>query len=625
MPLPLPLVAALVSLGAAKDSAPALPEARPNDNRVPAGVTADGVRRIRLVVRRARWHPDAGDGPALETEAVGEEGKALTIPGPLIRVPVGTRVDATIRNALPDTIVFMAQCGVNCRDSVYIAPGATRAMPVRTDRPGTFMYTSVLFRRGGIWLASAAATESAGAIVVDSAGAPPDRVLVVAMWVQHWDTTKVLDDDRLVMTINGRMWPYTERWRVAVGDTVRWRVVNVSGEAHPMHLHGFYFRVDSHGDGATDSLYTPAQRRWAVTEDVPPFGTFTMTWVPTRAGHWLFHCHRAFHMSGFQHADLAGERLDYTLPAPHASHESDAEHVARGMAGLVLGIDVAPRPVDAALAASTAASAAPAAPRRMRLLVQRRPGVYGAHGYVLQRGDAVPAPDSVQVPGPPLVLTRGEPVEITVVNHLDAMTSVHWHGIELDSYYDGVGGWSGADRLAPRIAPNDSFVVRFTPPRAGTFMYHSHNEEVRQIGLGLYGPILVLEPGQAWDPSTDHVLVLGDVLVGGQPYLGVNGAPSGYALRLDAGKPHRLRLVNILVDNEAEVALLDSAYAPIVWRPVARDGAALPPGQQVDRPATVTLGAGETMDFQVAPKPGRYLLRVLGRGYSNVLIDIVVR
>ena len=106
------------------------------------------------------------------------------------------------------------------------------------------------------------------------------------------------------------------------------------------------------------------------------------------------------------------------------------------------------------------------------------------------------------------MLRRGEPTAVTVHNRLDAATSVHWHGLELESFYDGVAGWSGtAARLAPSIAPGDSCVARFTPPRAGTFIFHSHASEVRQLSLGLFGPLIVLEPGVRWDPDRDRVVV----------------------------------------------------------------------------------------------------------------------
>ena len=59
--------------------------------------------------------------------------------------------------------------------------------------------------------------------------------------------------------------------------------------------------------------------------------------------------------------------------------------------------------------------------------------------------------------------------------------------------------WSGIDRkLAPMIEPDGSFVVRFTPPRSGTFMYHTHLHDERQLPLGLYGPMLVVDDDQAY-------------------------------------------------------------------------------------------------------------------------------
>ena len=59
------------------------------------------------------------------------------------------------------------------------------------------------------------------------------------------------------------------------------------------------------------------------------------------------------------------------------------------------------------------------------------------------------------------------------------------------------------------IEPGASFVVRITPPRAGTFIYHTHLHDYRQLSSGLYGPLIVTEPGETFDPATDHVVVLG--------------------------------------------------------------------------------------------------------------------
>ena len=96
------------------------------------------------------------------------------------------------------------------------------------------------------------------------------------------------------------------------------------------------------------------------------------------------------------------------------------------------------------------------------------------------------------------------------MNHLTESTAIHWHGIELDSYYDGVHGFSGwIAASTPMIEPGGTFVVRFTPPRAGTFIYHTHLHDYRQLSSGLYGPIVVTDTDETFDPATDHVIVLG--------------------------------------------------------------------------------------------------------------------
>ena len=136
-------------------------------------------------------------------------------------------------------------------------------------------------------------------------------------------------------------------------------------------------------------------------------------------------------------------------------------------------------------------------PRKLTLVMRRAPGQNGDlpnAGFVLSEGSGPPSSGDASAPGPAIVLRRDEPVEITLVNQLAEATAIHWHGIELDSYYDGVHGWSGAGRrVTPMIEPGAQFVVRFTPPRAGTFIYHTHLHDYRQLTSGLYGPLMVRE------------------------------------------------------------------------------------------------------------------------------------
>ena len=574
-----------------------------NDNRVPAGVLHDGVLTLRLELRRGRWYPEADDGLSEEVLVFAEAGQRASIPGPLVRVPVGTRVHVTVRNTLHDAPLTLHGLGgvdgasAPRQSPVVVPPGGDRELRFMADEPGTYFYWG---STTGADVEGRTAIESQlyGAVVVDSAGAPGapvDRVFVMGVWGVPPDTTGPKPwVPRDMMVINGKSWPHTERFNFAVGDTVRWRWLNPTKDAHPMHLHGFYFTVGSRGTWATDTLYDEAQHRLVVTETMLPGGTMTMQWVPAVAGNWLFHCHFPFHVSHL---------LSFAkVPDPADPGAPDAvEHHAEAMRGLVLGLHVRD-------SANTPTATPAARARPLRLLVQATPRRYGdvdGYGYVLDEG-GVPVPhDSVPRLSPALVLTRGEPVRVTIVNRLRAPTAVHWHGIEMqDSYSDGVPGWSGQPpRLAPAIAPADSFTAEFTPTRSGTFIYHAHSHEAHQIASGLFGPLLVLEPGAPLDTAIDRTFVIG----GNGPDLSmgrVNGELTPPPLELTAGTTYRFRLVQINPDWRV-YASLESPDGLLAWRAVAKDGAELPPAQAVSLPARVLMGPGETADFEFTPtKPG---------------------
>ena len=210
------------------------------------------------------------------------------------------------------------------------------------------------------------------------------------------------------------------------------------------------------------------------------------------------------------------------------------------------------------------------------------------------------------MPGPVLVLRRGEPVEITLVNELSEATSIHWHGLELESYYDGVHGWSGVPgRVAPIVEPGGTFAVRLTPPRAGTFIYHTHLHDNRQLTSGLYGALVVVEPGERFDEAVDHVFVIGR----GGPALDapvvINGRPSPQSV-WTSGRTHRIRLINITA-NDTVVASLRTGAAPVTWRQLAKDGATVAAASGAG-PASQTIGVGETYDFEFDAPPGRQVL-----------------
>ena len=201
----------------------------------------------------------------------------------------------------------------------------------------------------------------------------------------------------------------------------------------------------------------------------------------------------------------------------------------------------------------------------------------------------------------------GQPVEITLVNELAEATAIHWHGMELDSYYDGVHGWSGAgSQVTPLIEPGGTFTVRFTPPRTGTFIYHTHLHDDRQLTSGLYGAMLVLDPGETFDPNTDHVVVIGRSGPGTAAPAVLNGSREP-KLSWPGGRQHRLRFVNI-TPGDIFVVSLATADGPVTWRPLTKDGAPVPPSLSMLQPASQKIAVGETYDFEYTRPPGRQAL-----------------
>jgi FtsP/CotA-like multicopper oxidase with cupredoxin domain len=189
-----------------------------------------------------------------------------------------------------------------------------------------------------------------------------------------------------------------------------------------------------------------------------------------------------------------------------------------------------------------------------------------------------------------------------VVNHLAQPTAVHWHGIELQSYPDGVPDWSGAPgRLMPPVVPGDSFVAEFTPPRAGTFIYHAHLNELEQMHLGLYGPLIVLEPGTTFDPATDHIVIVSPDGPSTDSTGGLlNGSKTPEPILMRVGTVHRLRLINIHGDYRV-LFTLESSGGLVEWRQLAKDGAAVATGLAGPQPSRLLTGPGETADFELRP------------------------
>jgi FtsP/CotA-like multicopper oxidase with cupredoxin domain len=90
------------------------------------------------------------------------------------------------------------------------------------------------------------------------------------------------------------------------------------------------------------------------------------------------------------------------------------------------------------------------------------------------------------VHGPCIEAVEGDRVRIYVTNRLRAATSVHWHGVLLPNGMDGVGGLNQR-----AIEPGETFKYEFALRQHGTAMYHSHHDEMTQIGMGMTGLFII--------------------------------------------------------------------------------------------------------------------------------------
>lgn len=236
------------------------------------------------------------------------------------------------------------------------------------------------------------------------------------------------------------------------------------------------------------------------------------------------------------------------------------------------------------------------------------------------------------VPGPALRVDLGDTIRVNVRNDLDAATTIHWHGIRVPNDMDGV-----PDVNQPRIEPGATFVYEFTPPDAGTYWYHSHTDGSQQLERGLYGSIVVNDPGDGTDYDVDEVWILDDWLLDdtGQIDPAFNtpadrthngrwgslitvNASTTTELNVAPGERIRLRLVNA---SNGRVYVPD--FGDLDVTVVAVDG--LTVGDHPDL-ATLTLAPGNRIDVDITTpiEPGTHQVVDTFTGSPQPLATIVV-
>ena len=582
-----------------------------HDNVRAAGSLNRDTLTLDLVAEQGMWYPGGPDGFGLPMYAFREAGGELQIPGPLVRVRENTEVVVNVRNAVQEGELHLR--GFRDRDgsadeAVIIPEGETRTIRFTAGEPGAFLYWASV---DGIPLRQRLGIDSqlSGAFVVDPVGYDQgsDRVLVLG---------------RVPGPDSGRRPPTPRSTRSTAGagrsrnaSTFRWAEPTVGTSstdlqpAIPCIFTGSTTESPVPGTAVAIAASLERSQREVVTEVVPQGETMTMEWEAANAGNWLFHCHIVAHVDPANMHSVRG-------PVARAYDHFTEQH----MSGMTLGIHA--HGMD-----KYDTDDQPGRFLRMELngvenYFGDKPGIAIAFNETGVRENVPTAP------GPPLFLERDELVSIEIVNNLDEPTSIHWHGMELQSYYDGVAGFGGTGTsITPEIEPGHSFEVRMQPPRSGTFIYHTHLNDRAQLSAGLYGAMIVSDSDEPFDTETDRIFVIGLLGESGPvglrlegPRMGINGS-TNHRQEFAVGREYRLRIINIADNNAGFAVWLNSPAGYEQWTPVAQDGADLPKSFHVPTTAQrQQVSVGETFDFLWTPqRPGTYWLEVRRGGNGEFM------
>ena len=198
-----------------------------------------------------------------------------------------------------------------------------------------------------------------------------------------------------------------------------------------------------------------------------------------------------------------------------------------------------------------------------------------------------------QLPGPQIRVTEGDRVRIILHNKLPESTAIHFHGLEVPIDQDGV-----PFITQPPVKPGTSYTYEFTVPNAGSHMYHSHHNAMKQVGMGLLGAFIVAprEPNPAHQADLDYVMILNDAAHGFT--LNGKGFPATEPLVVQRGQTVRIRFMNEGI--QIHPMHLHGMHMTVI----AKDGWDQPAPWKCD---TLNVAPGERWDVLVkATQPGTW-------------------
>ena len=222
-------------------------------------------------------------------------------PGPTIEATEGDRIRIVLKNELPEPTsihwhgfeVPNHMDGAAPETQKPVLPGETHEYEFTLYQSGTLMYHSGfnIMKQEFMGLGGLAVIHP-----LEPQGAPPEREFAIVH--QTWRLEPgnphpdVMGMDFNWISFNGKVAPSVPPIHVEQGQRVRIRQGNLSMMEHPIHLHGYTFKIVGTNGGPI-----PPSAQWpVVTVAVSPGETRDIEFEAWNPGVWRLHCHKLHHV-----------------------------------------------------------------------------------------------------------------------------------------------------------------------------------------------------------------------------------------------------------------------------------------------------------------------------------------
>ncbi len=289
----------------AQAQAKSLPPGEPGKDYTPVVVPNGSTLPWKVVDGVKVFHLTAGPvqhefAPGLVGTVWGYNGQS---PGPMLELVDGDHIRVYVTNRLPEKttvhwhgiLLPNGQDGVSGLTQPGIPPGETVKYEFTVHQQGTFMYHPHFDEMTQMGMGMM------GMIVIHPRNPKGPKVardfsIMLTEWAIKAGTSRPDTNEMSefnILTMNSKAFPGTAPLVVKTGERVRIRFGNLGAmDHHPVHLHGYQFRVVATDGGDVD----PAGQQPETTVLVPVGSTRAIEFVADAPGDWAMHCHMTHHV-----------------------------------------------------------------------------------------------------------------------------------------------------------------------------------------------------------------------------------------------------------------------------------------------------------------------------------------